>query len=100
MAHHKSTIKRIKTNSKANLRNRQYRSLMRLSMRRVREGSSPETIQKDLRSACAVLDRLAVKGIIHRNTAARRKSRLHRVIASRITDLKPDNAGINYSEML
>jgi len=81
MAHHKSAIKRIRTNLKANVRNRHYRSMMRTALRRVREGKDTETRQNDLRYTCALLDRLAVKGIIHRNTAARRKSRLHRLIA-------------------
>ncbi|HHE46603.1 MAG TPA: 30S ribosomal protein S20 [Bacteroidetes bacterium] len=86
MAHHKSAIKRIKTNRKSNLRNRHYRTLMRTSLRRVRESSSPETLQGNLRSACAVLDRLVGKGIIHRNNAARRKSKLHRMVASRLNE--------------
>lgn len=78
MAQHKSALKRIKTSQKANLRNRHYRSMMRTAMRRVREAGTEETRQSTLRTACAILDRLASKGIIHHNTAARRKSRLHR----------------------
>ncbi len=80
MAHHKSAIKRIKTSMKSNLRNRQFRSLMRSSMRRVNEAETPETRREMLRTACSVLDRLVSKGIVHRNTAARRKSKLHRFV--------------------
>ncbi|MDP8240231.1 MAG: 30S ribosomal protein S20 [Candidatus Hatepunaea meridiana] len=80
MAHHKSTIKRIKTSRKANLRNRHYRSLMRNAMRKVREGKNTESLNENLRTACSILDRLVSKGIVHRNTAARRKSNMHRMV--------------------
>ena len=83
MAHHKSTKKRIKTNLKANLRNRQYRSKMRTAMRKVREASDIETAHTDLQKTNALFDRLVAKGIIHRNTAARRKSRLHKAVENR-----------------
>ncbi|MCF7809612.1 30S ribosomal protein S20 [bacterium] len=83
MAHHKSTKKRIKTNLKANLRNRQYRSKMRTAMRKVREATDVDTAHNDLQKTNALFDRLVVKGIIHRNTAARRKSRLHKAVENR-----------------
>ena len=81
MAHHKSAIKRIRTSAKRNIRNRHYRSSMRGSIRRVVEAETPETRRELLRSACSILDRLVSKGIIRRNTAARRKSRLHSFVA-------------------
>ena len=76
MAHHKSTIKRIKTNNKANERNRQSRSIMRTAIRKLKTAESAETRNENLTELCAILDRLVSKGIIHINTAARRKSRL------------------------
>ncbi len=78
MAHHKSTIKRIKTNLKSNLRNRHYRSLMRTAIRRIGEAEETQARSERLMHACAVIDRLASKGVIHRNNASRNKSRLHR----------------------
>lgn len=81
MAHHKSAQKRIKTNAKANLRNRQYRSMMRTAIRRVREAEDIETRTSALKTANVILDRMASKGIIHRNAAARRKSRLTIAVA-------------------
>ena len=85
MAHHLSAKKRIRTNAKANLRNRSYRSLMRSTLRKVGEPASVEARQEHLRLAVSVLDKLATKGIIHRNTAARRKSKLFRQIARMAT---------------
>ncbi len=81
MAHHKSTKKRIKTNLKANLHHRHYRSLMRTAIRRIGESQDDQLRSTNLLHACAVVDRLASKGIIHRNAAARTKSRLNRKFA-------------------
>jgi len=76
LAHHKSTIKRIKTNNKANEHNRHYRSMMRTAGRKLKSADTPEARTENLLRVCGILDRLVTKGIIHRNTAARRKSRL------------------------
>ncbi len=81
MAHHLSAIKRIKTNKKANLRNRQYRATLRIALRRVREGATIDEKRTQLVLAVSTLDRLAGKGIIHRNAAARKKSSLYHQIA-------------------
>jgi len=81
MAHHKSAIKRTRTNQKANERNRHYRSMMRNALRKVREATDNEVRASSFREAASVLDRLVVKGIVHKKTAARRKSRLSRMIS-------------------
>jgi small subunit ribosomal protein S20 len=80
MAHHLSAIKRIRTNAKANLRNRQYRSMLRTVLRKVHETTDNSSRSANLRQAFSVLDRLVTKGILHRNTAARRKSQLQRLV--------------------
>ncbi len=81
MAHHKSAVKRIRTNRKANESNRKYRTKMRNSMRRVREADTAESRQENLKSACTILDRLVSKGVVHRKTASRRKSRLSKFVS-------------------
>ena len=88
MAHHKSTIKRIRTTRKENLLNRQYRSRVRTLMKRVTEVEDEQVRKESLARAGTLLDRLARKGIIHRNTAARRKSRLAKFVnqANKPTD--------------
>jgi len=88
MPHHKSAKKRVKTNLKANLRNRKYRSKMRTAIRKVSEASDIETAQSDLKNTNILLDRLVSKGIIHRNTAARRKSRLHKIVSNLTTQVE------------
>ncbi len=82
MPQHKSCEKRMRTSSKARSRNRLYRSRMKRAVRDVREAKSPEDAQNALKVAGRLLDRLARKGIIHKNRAADRKSRLHRVVKS------------------
>jgi small subunit ribosomal protein S20 len=57
--------------------------MMKTAIRKVQEAQSGDT-GSHLRTACSVIDRLVSKGILHRNTAARRKSMLHRFVARKI----------------
>ena len=78
MANIKSQIKRNRQNEKRRLRNQAVRSELKTRVKRAgsaaEEGSdeAPELT----RSAVKKLDKAASKGIIHKNQAARRKSRL------------------------
>lgn len=76
MAHHKSAIKRIGTNEMAREKNRQYRSKLNRVIKAVESSEKKEEAEPKLKEAISLLDRLAVKGIIHRNKAANQKSRL------------------------
>ena len=79
MANIKSAKKRIRQNKKAWLRNRRYTSGSRTAVKKARKaiasGDMTEAEQA-VHTACASLDRAAQKGVIHKNNAARRKSRL------------------------
>lgn len=77
MPHHKSCLKRMRTSTRSNARNRAYRTMMKKAIRNVREADSKDNAEKALQTAVKVLDRLASKRIIHRNRANDRKSRLH-----------------------
>ena len=83
MAHHKDAIKRNKQNIAQRLRNRHFRSLMRNRIRKLEvaigEGNV-ETAQAELRTAVSYIQRIAGKGVIHRNQAARRVQRLNRAV--------------------
>jgi len=72
----KSAKKRMKTNELRRLRNRAYRSMLKTSMKKVFESSDPEEASRYLREAVSILDRGCGKGVIHRNSAARHKSRM------------------------
>jgi small subunit ribosomal protein S20 len=81
MAQHKSAKKRIITNEKARRRNQRFLQLMRKSIRKVRESENKDEAIELLNKAVSVVDRLASKGIIHRNRAAGHKSRLYKRVA-------------------
>ncbi|RMF86118.1 MAG: 30S ribosomal protein S20 [Nitrospirae bacterium] len=76
-----SAAKRARQALKRRARNRAYRSALRTCLKRVHtaiEAGDKEAAQAALAEACVRLDKTASKGVIHRNAAARRKSRLTR----------------------
>jgi small subunit ribosomal protein S20 len=79
LANIKSQIKRNKQNEKRRLRNRMYvgraRSFVKKARVAIQEGEKDEAVLAT-RRAISALDKAAEKGIIHKNNAARRKSRL------------------------
>jgi small subunit ribosomal protein S20 len=84
LANIKSAIKRNKQNEKRRLRNRVYRGRARTFVKRARlaiEEGTPEEAQTALLEAVRALDKAAEKGILHKNNAARRKSRLMKKFA-------------------
>jgi small subunit ribosomal protein S20 len=82
VANIKSQIKRNRTNEKARLRNKAAKSEVKTRIKTAvaAAGSGSETAADDLRMAVKRLDKAAARGIIHRNQAASRKSRLMRRI--------------------
>ena len=79
MANTASAAKRARQSEKRRVRNRLVRTRMRNSIRRARvvlSAGDREAAEDVVRQACRELDKAAQKGIIHRNTAARTKSRL------------------------
>ena len=84
MANTKSAIKRIKQNHKRRLRNRLFTGKARTYVKHARttiDEGTPEDARTATLAAISALDKAAEKGIIHRNNAARRKSRLMRHLA-------------------
>ena len=78
MANIKSQKKRILTNAKAADRNKAVKSELRTRVRTAQSSAgTPEGVEA-LRLAVKRIDMAAAKGIIHPNSAARRKSRLMR----------------------
>jgi small subunit ribosomal protein S20 len=83
LANHKSALKRMRQSEKRRLRNRQVVSHMRSSIKKfqleVEEGKSPETLQESLQQVSVIIDKASSKGVIHRNNASRKISRLTRL---------------------
>ncbi|NMB62198.1 MAG: 30S ribosomal protein S20 [Chloroflexi bacterium] len=79
MANIQSAIKRNKQNEKRRLRNRVFRGQARTSVKKARvaiASAEKEEAKIKVMDAVKALDKAASKGIIHKNNAARRKSRL------------------------
>jgi len=74
----KSAIKRVKVNEKANAANTQAKSAMRTTVKKAENAvaANAENKQELLQAAFKSLDKAASKGLIHKNAAARKKSRL------------------------
>ena len=84
MANHKSAEKRIRQNAKRNEINRSNRSKLRTQIKKLRAAvsSSDKTLSGELLNpTVSVIDKAVNKGLIHKNTAARYKSRLTKHVA-------------------
>lgn len=84
MANIKSQIKRNKQNEKQRLRNRVYRGRARTfvskALNEIENGEATNAVAATAK-AISALDKAAQKGVIHKNNAARRKSRLMKRLA-------------------
>jgi small subunit ribosomal protein S20 len=76
MANIKSQIKRNAQNEKRRLRNRSVRSELRTREKSAAAAVGTENEAEALRLAIKRIDKAAAKGVVHKNAAARRKSRL------------------------
>ncbi|HHU61811.1 MAG: 30S ribosomal protein S20 [Bacillota bacterium] len=83
MANSKSAEKRIRVNQKKRERNVAYKSALRTTIKRYENAlaEDPSAAPAHLQKAIKALDKAASKGIIHKNAAARKKSRLTRNLA-------------------
>jgi small subunit ribosomal protein S20 len=85
VANIKSQIKRNRQNEARRLRNKSVRTALKTGAKKVHattEGAGPDATQVEIRRMARQLDKAASKGVIHRRTAARRKSRLARSAAA------------------
>jgi small subunit ribosomal protein S20 len=78
VATHASALKAHRQNLKRRAANRQLRSRLRTALKKIRAAieAGDATTRESLRGTLALIDRMASKGIIHRNTAGRYKSRI------------------------
>ena len=81
----KSALKANRQNIKRREHNRQMRSRLRTALKAIRaslDANDVEGAKTALRATVSIVDKMATKGIIHRNTAGRYKSRLTARMAS------------------
>lgn len=84
MANIKSQKKRNLTNEKARLRNNAYKSELKTLIRKVNDAvrvSDKDSAESSLRVASRKLDKAVSKGVLHKNTAANKKSGLAKKVA-------------------
>ena len=81
MANIKSQIKRNKQNEKRRLRNKAVRSELRTRIKTAEGAAGTKSADTTARTAISKIDRAASTGVIHKNAAARRKSRLMKRLA-------------------
>ncbi len=85
MANIKSQKKRIRTNEKARLRNKDVKSSVKTAVRKFREAADAgdsAAATALAREATRALDKAASKGVIHQNQAANRKSSISKRAAA------------------
>ena len=86
MASHESALKAHRQSLKNRERNRQFRSRLRNALKSIRaaiDGNDLAGAKTGLKETISLIDKMASKGIIHRNAAGRYKSRLTTRLAAR-----------------
>jgi len=79
LATHKSAIKRARQNQKRNLRNRMWKSRIKTYKNKLEKAiqeKNAELIDQFMREYKSVIDKAALRGVIHKNTASRKKKRM------------------------
>ncbi|MCB0750346.1 MAG: 30S ribosomal protein S20 [Ignavibacteriae bacterium] len=82
MANHKSAKKRIKICEKRRANNKVSISKVKTLVKKVLDTKDKVAAEENLKEAVAYLDKTAVKGRIHKNNVARKKSKLSKFVNS------------------
>ena len=86
MATHASALKAHRQSLNNRERNRQFRSRLRGALKNIRaaiDGNDLNGAKTALKQTISLIDKMASKGVIHRNAAGRYKSRLSSRLAAR-----------------
>jgi len=84
LANNKSALKRIKTSALQTARNRRVKSTVKTAVKKFQEaaGKGLENTRETYEKAQKTLDKAVTKGVLHKNSAARKKSRLAKKLNS------------------
>jgi small subunit ribosomal protein S20 len=82
MAQHPSAEKRARQAIRRSARNTQWKSRMRNAVKRIRSLKDKEKALVELKKTVKLLDQLAAKGVIHKNSAANHKSSLTKYVST------------------
>lgn len=78
MAHSRSALKRIAITRKRTERNRRVKSALKTTIKKYETAlaAGEDDVRDKLQAALVKIDKAVTKGVLHKNTAARKKSRL------------------------
>ena len=82
MAHNKSAVKRIRQSEIRRVKNRHLKKQLASAVKNVKVAESREDGDAKLKVAVSLLDKIAGRGLIHRNKAGNQKSKLTRQVAA------------------
>ncbi|MGD9328595.1 MAG: 30S ribosomal protein S20 [Cyclobacteriaceae bacterium] len=82
MANHKSALKRVRSSEAKRLRNRYQAKTTRTFIKKLREAKDKKEAVDLYKKVSSMIDKLAKKNIIHKNTAAHKKSKLAKFVNS------------------
>ena len=83
MANHKSALKRARQNEVKRVRNKSHKTKVKTSVKAVRKAIAENSLgssNERLKEAVSVIQKTVSKGVIHKNTASRKISRLSRQV--------------------
>lgn len=76
MAHHKSAKKRIRSSERRKKINKMTDSKIKTVLKKTLSTTTKEDVEKLYKEAVAIIDKGAAKGRLHKNNAARKKSKI------------------------
>ena len=76
MPHHKSNKKRLKQSEKQNAYNKHFKTMMKTALKKVKNSENKEDANVNVLAAQSILDKLVIKGVIKKNNASNKKSKL------------------------
>ena len=82
MANHKSALKRVRSSEAKRLRNSYQSKTTRTFIKKLREAKNKKEAVDLYKKVSSMIDKLAKKNIIHKNTAAHKKSKLAKFVNS------------------
>lgn len=80
MANIKSAKKRIRVTAKKTMRNKMIKSSVKTAVKKVINAANKEEAKSNLINAIRALDKACTKGVFHKNTVSRKKSRLAKYV--------------------
>lgn len=86
MANHFSALKRARQTERRTARNRANTSQFRTALRKFRQAvqsGDKAQVESQLSATVSMIDKAVRKGVVHKNTAARYKSRLSKKVAAK-----------------